>query len=258
MHYQNVNSQPLKIPAGVPQGSILSPILYSLFTSDVPVPSNCTVATFADDTILMSAATDPSIIIRDLEKGYELLQNYFHRWKIKLNDAKTEAIFFTRRRAMRYLPQRELILSSQVIPWNNKLKYLGVILDPKLTFSHHINYICEKTNTLIKTLYCLINRKASLNTGMKLLLYKIIFVPVMTYASSCWKDTAKTYHKKLQIQQNKILKLMMNKPRRFRTAALHEITNTKYISKINSERYTNFRASCEHSVNPLIANLNVL
>jgi retron-type reverse transcriptase len=77
------------IRAGVPQGSILGPLLYLIFTSDVPLPENTLMATFADDTAIMSSDHDPNTASQKLHQHLKLLQNWMQQWKITVNPAKS-------------------------------------------------------------------------------------------------------------------------------------------------------------------------
>lgn len=80
--YKNYNSDIYVPVAGVPQGSILSPLLYTLYVSDIPTPNNCTITSFADDTIIHSSAILSNDIIHNLERGFHEVNLFFHRWKI--------------------------------------------------------------------------------------------------------------------------------------------------------------------------------
>lgn len=77
------------IPAGVPQGNVLSPLLYSLFISDFKKPKNCEIAYNADDTGLMAVAKQTKTITNRLLKGLKSCNIYPKKWKIQLNAAKT-------------------------------------------------------------------------------------------------------------------------------------------------------------------------
>jgi hypothetical protein len=82
------------IKAGVPQGSVLGMTLYTLFTSDLPTSSNTTVGTFANRAIL-SVHKEPDIAASDLQHHLSTLQNWFEKWRIKINANKSCYITFT-------------------------------------------------------------------------------------------------------------------------------------------------------------------
>ncbi len=248
-------SSSYNIPAGLPQGSALSPVLYNVYTSDVHLVNGCNLAQFADDTSTYYSHTDPNIVMRKLENSVKRLKVYFEKWKIKVNDAKTQAIFFTKRRATRFLPDRNLCLNSTSIEWSDCIKYLGVMLDKKLTFKKHVDYTNERAQKYVRILYSLINRRSKLNIRNKELIFKSIFRPIMLYAAPVWGGCAITHRKALQVTQNKILKIIRNRPFHYSTRKLHEESNLKLINETIGELELKFNEKCQSSVNPLIVGL---
>lgn len=170
LNVKNTCSNWFEIPAGVPQGSCLSPTLYSIYVSDMPYPEGCTLASFADDTLLYTSDLLANDIIRKLESGFMEISAYFKRWKIMVNTSKTQAIFFSRKRANRFLPQRGLNLNNINVPWNNEIRYLGIYLDKKLTFRHHTELTIKKISNFVRSLYPFLSKSSILHTSKKLLL----------------------------------------------------------------------------------------
>lgn len=254
----NINgsySHSLPIPAGVPQGAVLSPTLYNIFMHDIPRPVNCSLYMYADDAAIMSESLCPNTIINNLESGINLMNTHFNRWRIKLNINKTQSAFFTKRRKSCFLPQRQIILDGQSIPWDNNIKYLGVVLDKNLTFSQHIYSSIKKCNLFTRILYPFINRKSKLSLRNKIVIYKSIFRQILTFAAPIWYNCAKTHISKLQISQNKLLKMIHNLPFFYSTIRLHEISNIVSI-KLFIDKLTNkFRNKLEFANNPLISAL---
>ena len=89
-------SEPYTPPAGVPQGSVLSPRLFNIFISDIPSMKSAKRFAFADDFSVSSSARFPRTILQNLSHGIEKYVGYCTKWKLKLNENKTEAIYFTR------------------------------------------------------------------------------------------------------------------------------------------------------------------
>ena len=120
------------IPAGVPQGSCLLPILYNLYVNDIPVESNTSTYLYADDTAIASTSYRTDTITNRLQKAYQHLKTFYNKWKIKINDEKTQTILFTKRRPL--INRSTIHFSCSTL-----IKYLGVYLDNKLSFTHHID-----------------------------------------------------------------------------------------------------------------------
>lgn len=105
------------ISAGLPQGSSLSPSLYNFYTSDLQIPRKATLAQFAVDTTIIASHAYPRPIINTLTKSFQEISEFCYKWKIKINEDKSKVIYFTKRRAKRFLPNRNLHLNNHEIVW---------------------------------------------------------------------------------------------------------------------------------------------
>lgn len=255
VHLFDSGSKYYNIPAGLPQGSALSPILYNIYISDLKLSNGCSLAQFADDTGTYYSHRNPKVITRKLVNSVKRFTSYFERWKIKLNESKTEAIFFTKRRAARYLPDSDLNLNSNAVKWSKSIKYLGVLLDEKVTFKKHVDYANERAQKYIRILYSLINRRSKLNIRNKVLIFKSVFRPIMLYGAPAWSSCAATHRKSLQVTQNKLLKIIYNKPICYSTKKLHDETKIKPISDVIDQLSVKFKQNFTSSTNPLIYGL---
>ena len=92
---ENEYSSLKHINAGVPQGSILGPILYLIYTSNIPVLNNVKVATFADDTALLATGKNINESTSKLQEANNSISNWCKTWKIKLNETKSVHVNFT-------------------------------------------------------------------------------------------------------------------------------------------------------------------
>ena len=235
------------ITADCPQGSCLSPILYNIFTSHIPTFPNCTTSIFADDTSILSYDLYATKIVSNLQNALIELNNYFNKWNILVNPEKTQAIYFTRKRKECFIPQSPLRFMSHDISWESKVKYLGVVLDTKLNFNEHIPYLLDKINKTTCLMYPLINRNSDLSTENKKLIIKAIFHPIMFYCCPVWSNSAKCHINKLQIAQNKLLKMIFRLPWHYSTRRLHIIANMEHFNEKLSRLTVNFIRRCELS-----------
>jgi hypothetical protein len=126
---------PRKMQAGVPQGSVLSPTLYNIYINDTPETPGVNLALFADDTCLYATERKEGYVLRKLQRGLDAIETWCECWNIKINEDKTQAIYFSHRiRA----PKCSLTVNGRNIPFVNDVKYLGVIFDKRITWRLHV------------------------------------------------------------------------------------------------------------------------
>ena len=118
-----------QIKAGVPQGSVLGPILYLLFTYDLPISNNVVIGTFADDTAILASACNATSASHKLQESLNEITQWLNEWRIKPNVNKSVQVTFTTRRDT--CPT--VTLNDIEISQSSSTKYLGIHLDRKLT-----------------------------------------------------------------------------------------------------------------------------
>jgi len=89
VRYQEEYTSLHTIYSGVPQGSILGPILYSIFTADLPVTDQTLTVTYAEDRAILASHTDPIIATQHLQLHLDQLQQWLKRWRIRSNESKS-------------------------------------------------------------------------------------------------------------------------------------------------------------------------
>lgn len=204
----NTLSNKQKLPAGVPQGAILSPILFNYYVNDIPKHNQTQIALFADDTALIAQSTKKQQANIYLQKHIDQLEDYYDKWKIKVNPTKTKLVHFS---VKRDTPNNKIKFNNIEVNHEKSLKYLGVILDQRLTFESHIREINKKAKAAINVLYPILNKHSPMDTKFKLLIYKQYIRPIMLYSCPIFSKASKTNLNKLQVTQNKALRLILNK-----------------------------------------------
>jgi len=140
-------------------------------------------------------------------------------------------MYFTRR-LTREIPRRPLRVQNGSIPWSNDpVKYLGIVLDKRLTFKHHVDYVIKKADLTVRTLYPLICRKSRLSVHNKLMLYKMVIRPILCYACPVFQNSASCHISKLQIFQNKLLRMCLDMPIFTPITELHDIANIQTVAE---------------------------
>lgn len=115
-----------QIPAGVPQGAVLSAISFNIYTNDVPQSNATEIAQYADDIAISKTAKRADSVKKACQDTVKSFSRYFKRWKLKLNHSKSEAAFFTKRTAQRAYPKHNIVINGHQVPWKNVVRYLGV------------------------------------------------------------------------------------------------------------------------------------
>jgi hypothetical protein len=242
-------STPHPIEAGVPQGSVLSPLLYSVFTADIPKTTRTTLAMYADDTAIITRSKQPRAATGYLQEAVNALEDWFRLWRIDVNPEKSSALLITRRRVV---PVGQIQMFGRDIPWKDQVKYLGVILDKRLTFIPHIKHVEAQTKMVASRLSSLTCRKRKMSIRNKLVLYKSIIRPVMTYASVVWGHASASQLNKLQVIQNRFLRSAFNSPWFVRNNQLHREANLPMLKEFLHEiALRSFEKAKVHE-NPLV------
>jgi hypothetical protein len=127
--------------AGVAQGGIVPPDLFSLYVNDIPTPSgHVELAQYADDTALIATSRDPSLLVGYLEAYIGRLDLWVRSWRIAINVSKSTAVLFTKaaRRPRQPWPVQ---FCGEPIQWVQTALYLGVTLNTRLTWSSQANQV---------------------------------------------------------------------------------------------------------------------
>jgi hypothetical protein len=209
-------STPRYMQAGMPQGFILSPTLYNLYNNDTPQNPVANIALFADGTYLYATDRKAGYVLRKIQRGLDSMAAWCKCWniKIKINEDKTRAIYFTRRNRP---PDSLLKLNGRNIPFVNSVKYLGVLFDKRMTWGLHIQMIEAKAFRTFIRIYSLF-KSERLSANIKLTLHKAL----IRSACLAWKFAAECHLLKLQRLQNKILQTFGNFPRRTSVRDMHK------------------------------------
>lgn len=224
----NTYSDLKEINAGVPQGSVLGPVLYLLYTCDIPTFKNGTIATFADDTAIMAIGDNHSQSTQKVQSAVNRIVEWTDKWRIKLNESKSVHIDFTNKREQ-YHPVR---INNQVIPYSNTAKYLGLTLDAKLRWKAHVKKKKEELGIRYQKMNWLIGRRSPMSIKSKIMVYNQILKPVWTYGIQLWGCTKQANIKILQTFQNKVLRDIINAPWYIRNSDIHRDLNIDYVKDV--------------------------
>ena len=196
------------INAGVPQGSVLGPTLYSIYTSDLPQTDNVVTATYADDTAVLASHSDHNMASLHLQEALDKITSWMNTWRIRPSATKSTQVTFTLRQGN--CPPVKL--AGSTLPHVDSVKYLGMHLDRRLTWKTHIKAKRDELNIRFRDLLWLLGRQSKLSLENKLLVYKAVLRPVWTYGVQLWGCASNSNIEILQRFQTAILKTISNAP----------------------------------------------
>lgn len=227
--------------AGVPQGSVLGPVIFSYFMNDIPKFKQTNLAVYADDTAIYSHSFNAQVATKQTQIHANLVCEFAKKWKIKLNNNKTEHIVFSRKFTNTKVYEPLRVGEMRIQQAENSIKYLGVHLDKRMSFISNTKILVNKAHKTIRMLYPLLNRNSKLSMATKRLLYTATIRPIITYASPVWCSMSKTSMTKIQRIQNKCLRLVLNKEWYTRIDELHELSGLdrieQFVKRISEKFY---------------------
>ncbi len=138
------------VRAGVPQGSILGPLLFLIFINDIVNDIDACIKLFADDTSLYVIVETPEIAARALNRDIEMINQWANQWLVRFNPQKTESLLITRKRILPVHPP--LQMNNFDIQEVVNHKHLGLYFSNDGTWHSHIDYIVKKAYNQINIL----------------------------------------------------------------------------------------------------------
>jgi hypothetical protein len=248
----NTLSTTKTINRGVPQGSVIAPTLFNLFTFDIPDFEKSKTALYADDMATYAHSFYAQAAITQNQIHVRKLENYYKSWKLKINESKTENIIFARKRTNINILSKLRVGDHQITP-SKSVKYLGLQLDPRLNFKKHIHSSINKGNAALRTLYPLLAKNSGLGQENKVLIYKQIIRPIITYGAPIWSHISNYALNPIEIFQNKCLRLAANASRFTRIRDLYHFTGVGSIREFTTNLAEAFFN--RHYNNPLITDI---
>ena len=187
MVFQNHKSRSFRVRQGVPQESVLGPVLFSLFIDDLPasLPSSVSCSLYADDLAIWSFSPSVPTAVEATQGALFRLERWSEYWCLSLNPRKCEASFFSVDPHQASLQPNLLLLGSR-LRFNSTPTFLGVTFDRTLSFSKHVSLLKAKFFPRLKALCCISASSWGPSKDSLSLLYKSFLRSLLTYASPGW------------------------------------------------------------------------
>ena len=195
------------ITCGVPQGSILGPLLFLIYINDLGFISDkiCPIM-FADDTNVFISGKDPIAIANQINVELNTIVEWLRSNRLSLNIGKTNYMLFSPTRS-KPTPELQLKIDGSTLEQVHSCKFLGVLLDDKLTWKAQINHISGKIS---KSIGVLSKARKYLDRNSLLSLYYTMLYPYLLYCIIAWGKANTGIINPLIKTQKRAIRLMCN------------------------------------------------
>ena len=202
-HYSSTYTTKL----GVPQGSVVSPILFLIIIDDLlkDAPSYCQYSKFADDVAFWISHKNTKDCLERAQHILLLIEEWGKKWGFSFSHLKTKGLFFTRKK----IPDITLKINNQPIELTNSHKFLGVTFDRGLTWKPHIQNVKARCQKDINLLRIISAQKWGADYLTLRRLYYSLTLSKILYASFLYDTAAKTNLRTLNTIQNSAARIML-------------------------------------------------
>ena len=182
VEFQGVTSASEAVSTGVPQGSILGPLLFILHINDLPeVVSDCNILMYADDTVLYCSSSQASVIQDKLNAELSKIDHWLSFNSLFVNVTKTEAMLFGTAPRLSAVNSFSITLNNNVIKRVFHFTYLGIVFDDRLSWNEQIKYLISKAGKRVGMLGRL---RRSLTRESANVVYCSLIRPILEYCVS--------------------------------------------------------------------------
>ena len=197
-------SETKKLKKGLPQGSILSPLLFNLMMSDIPTNDHVGILTYADDIAIYMSGTNIKFIGKKIQDYLIQLDNWFDKWGLTLSTSKTVPMLFTKR----CNPAFPIIkLKGIQLTFMDSHKFLGVTFDSKLQWHPHIENITKRCKRKLNFLRCLAGTSWGSSSKSLLLVYRSYIRSLLDYGCEAYDSAAESVKRPLDSIQYQALRI---------------------------------------------------
>ena len=192
------------IQAGVPQGSVLGPLMFLLYVNDIAENLINTSRLFADDTSVSSSSSNSMEIKHSLEHDLNTILEWSETWKIKFNPSKTEFLFIGNNH-----DDLDIVFGDTRLNPTKSHKHLGITFSSNAKWTEHIDTICK---TALKEINVLKKLKFTISRNSLNKIYNTFILPILEYGCEVWGGCSKSDEEKLEKVQLEAARLVTGLP----------------------------------------------
>jgi len=254
---QSTKSTTNQIQCGVPQGSVLGPLLFNIFIDDIIEQiTTADKGLFADDLSIWVTSPRIESIEKKLQQAINEIEAWSSIWRLKLSSTKTICTLFTRINGQGNR-KLQVELSGRRIKVDNKPKLLGLKLDKNLTFYDHIKEINDRLHRRINMIRSIRGKTWGASSKLLLTTYKTLIRPIIEYIPFVKYSASDTSMMSLELLQRKAIKIALKLPISTPTQEVYKLARIDNISdrfETLSKRYLQKASESNQLIKELICN----
>ena len=203
--FNSSTSDLYNITVGVPQGSVLGPLLFLVYINDLnEILTKCDSFLYADDTVLVTSANIYHVAHRDMQHDLDNIANWCKSNKLTINISKTKCMLLGTKQRIRKTRHYPLCINNINLEYVLLYKYLGVTIDQTLSFNLHLNQLIK---TISYKLFLLQKLRIDINCHASIQIYKSMILPYYDYGDILYQHSNSKLINKLQTLQNRALRI---------------------------------------------------
>jgi hypothetical protein len=241
------------ITCGVPQGACLSPTLFAIYINDSPCRSSKNseqTMLFADDTVyILMYKNKTSRVQKKVYQFLKELELWAFRWRVTLAPHKCNYMVISKNSK---LDSFELKLNGTIIPLENNIRFLGLRIDPRMTFEHQVNHIKATCRERFNILKIISHKSWHLTKKTLVEIYHSLIRSIMEYTSFIYDLLPPSLKNLINTIQNDALRIIYQKDRTFSNEKLYELSKEKTLEIRLDELKQNYLYKAMMQRNPLI------
>ena len=247
----DIESSILLVLCGVPQGSVLGPLLFIIYINDMPNSCSLEGILYADDAALLLADQNVKRLKRTVNRELNLLDDWLISNKLTLNMLKTHYMLIANTNVLTTKDRKKfkLTIRKYTLHEIDHIKYLGVILDNKLNWSHHIAYLVTKLSQVAGVLYKI---RDILPMKSRITIYNSLAGSYLNYGIVSWGSATLSTLNKLKTLQNRLVRYITFSPPRTNVNPKYKSLNILTIDQLYFCEMAKFIQSVHSNTSPLI------
>ena len=192
---------------GIPQGSILGPLLFIIFVNSLPNSVNCKTIMYADDTTLICSSNDAATLQAELNGNLSNVASWLNENNLTLNIKKTKLMIFGTTYMLNTFDDIDVSYNGNNIERVDKFKYLGVVFDQLLSWHEHVDHL---SSNISKRIGIIRRLKYYLPNDTLKMLANALVMPHFDYCSPVWTNCINTLSTSLQVHHNRLARILLS------------------------------------------------